>query len=83
MANVWAEQLEFKYLGREPRIMCIQKEIILEFGENLCEEIVQNYREVGDLSTHPINERLAKPSVRSIEVKWEKPPDPQLFWNIC
>ena len=37
MANVWAEQLEVKYLGREPKVMSIQKERILEFGENLCE----------------------------------------------
>lgn len=40
MANVWTEQLEVKYSGREPRVMCIQKERILDFGENLCEEIM-------------------------------------------
>ena len=36
MTNIWAEQLEVKYLGREFRVMCTQKERILDFGESPC-----------------------------------------------
>ena len=75
MANVWANELEIKYLGQDPKVMNIEKERILDFGEKLREEIRQKYPRVGDFSTHPINEKLAKLGVRSTEVKWEKPPD--------
>ena len=51
MANVWAEQLEVKYLGKEPKVMSVQGERILDFGENLREEIMQKYPKVGDFST--------------------------------
>ena len=68
MANVWAEQLEIKYLGKEPKVMSVQRERILDFGENLREEIMQKYPKVGDFSNHPINEKLAKLGVRSTEV---------------
>ena len=75
MANVWAEQLEIKYLGQDLKVMSVEKERVLDFGERLRDEIMQKYPKVGDLSTHPINEKLAKLGVRSTEVKWEKLPD--------
>ena len=75
MANVWAEQLEVKCLGRESKVMIIQKERILDFRENLHREIMQKYPKVGNFSTHLINEKLAKLGVRSTEVKWGKPLD--------
>ena len=30
---------------------------------------------VGDLSSHPVNERMAKLEVRSSEVNWQEPPE--------
>ena len=69
MVNVWAEQLEIKYLGQEARVLNIRKEELLSVGENLREEITQKYPKVGDFSTHPINDKLAKMGVRSTEVK--------------
>ena len=75
MANVWAQQLEIKYLGQDLKVMSVAKERILDFGERLRDEIMQKYPKVGDLSTHPINDKLAKLGIRSTEVKWEKPPD--------
>ena len=59
--------------------MCIQKERVLDFGENLHEEIMLKYPKVGDFSTHPINEKLPKLGVRSTEVKWKKPPDQEVL----
>ena len=35
MANVWADQLEIRYLGQDPKVMCTRKERIQDFGENL------------------------------------------------
>ena len=75
MATVWAQQLEVKYLGQDPKILSINKEEILDFGEKLREEITWQYPKVGDFSLHPINDKLAKLGVRSTEVKWEKPLD--------
>ena len=75
MANVWAQQLEIKYLGQDLKVMSVEKERFLDFGERLRDEIMQKYPKVGDLSTHPINDKLAKLGIRSTEVKWEKPPD--------
>ena len=75
MVNVWAEQLEIKYLGQEAKVLNIQKEELLDVGENLREEITQKYPKVGDFSTHPINDKLAKMGVRSTEIKWKIPPD--------
>ena len=40
--------------------MCVKKERILDFGENLHQEIMQKDPKVGDFSSHPINEKLAK-----------------------
>ena len=36
---------------------------------------MRKYTKVGDCSAHPINAKLARLGVQSIEVKWEKPPD--------
>ena len=75
MVHVWADELEIKYQGKDPRILCIHKERILDFGENLCEEIRQKYPKVGDFSTHPINDKLARLGVRATEVRWDEPQD--------
>ena len=75
MANVWADRLEIKYLGQDPKVMIIEKERILDLEEKLCEEITQKYPKVGDLGAHPINDKLAKLGIRSTRVKLEKPPD--------
>ena len=75
MVNVWADQVGIKYLGQEARILNIRKEELLSSGEKLREEISQKYPRVGDFSTHPINDKLAKLGVRSTEVKWKNPPD--------
>ena len=48
---------------------------LLDVGEKLREEISQKYPKVGDFSTHPINDKLARLGVRSTEVKWKIPPD--------
>ena len=71
MVNVWADQLGIKYLGQEPRVLNIQREELLSVGEKLREEISQKYPKLGDFSTHPINDKLAKMGVRSTEVKWK------------
>ena len=47
----------------------------MDFGEKLCEEIRQKYPKVGDFSTHPINDKLARLGVRATEVRWEEPQD--------
>ena len=70
MVHAWADEMEIKYQGKDPRILCIHKERILDFGEKLCEEIRQKYPKVGDFSTHPINDKLARLSVRATEVRW-------------
>ena len=75
MVNVWAGQLEIKYQGRDPKVLCLSKEKMWDFGEKLREEIMQKYPNVGNFSTHPINEKLAKLGVRSNEVKWINPHD--------
>ena len=48
---------------------------VLSVGEKLREEISRKYPKVGDFSTHPINDKLAKMGVRSTKVKWRIPPD--------
>ena len=75
MVNVWAEQLEIKYLGQEAKVLNIRKEELLTVGEKLREEISQKYPKVGDFNTHPINDNLAKIGVRSTKVRWKIPPD--------
>ena len=75
MANVWADQLEIKYLGQKARTLNIQKENILDVGEKLREEISQKYPKVGDFSSHPINGKLSKMGVRSTAVRWKDPQD--------
>ena len=37
MTNVGADRLEIKYLGQDPKVMNIEKERILDFGEKLHE----------------------------------------------
>ena len=75
MVHVWADKLEIKYQGQDPKILCINREKILDFGEKLCEEIRRKYPKVGDFSTHPINDKLARLGVRSTEVRWDEPQD--------
>ena len=75
MVNVWANQLGIKYLGQEARVLNIRKEELQSVGERLREKISQKYPKVGDFSTHPINDKLAKMGVRSTEVRWKIPPD--------
>ena len=39
------------------------------------EKIMKKYSKVGDLSSHPVNENMAKLMVRSTEVNWKEPPE--------
>lgn len=75
MANIHADHLEIRYLGKHPKVLNMEVERIVDFGEKLRVEIEQRYPNVGDFSTHPINEKLAKLGVHSTEVKWNKLPD--------
>ena len=55
-------------LRRDPRILNIHSEEEDDFEERLREEIMQKYPKVGDFSSHPINDKLAKLGVRATEV---------------
>lgn len=66
-------------MDQDPKVLSIRKEEeILDFGDKLREEISGWSPNVGDFSLHPINGKIAKLSVRSMEVKWRKPPD----WGV-
>ena len=75
MVNARARKLIVRNLGRDPRILSTHSEEEDDFGARLREEIMQKYPKVGDFSSHPINDKLAKLGVRAMEVKWTQPPD--------
>ena len=75
MVHVRADKLEIKYQGEDLKVLCIEREKVLDFGEKLREEIRQKHPKVGDYSTHPINDKLARLSIRSTEVRWDEPQD--------
>lgn len=82
MATIWAHQLEVEYLVQDSKFLSIKKEEILNFGEELREEITGRYPKVGDFNLHPINHKLTNLGVRSTGIKWENPPDQGMRTNI-
>lgn len=56
MVNVHSQLLELRYLGRDLKVLNVEVEKIADFGEKLRVEIEQKYPNVGEFSTHPINE---------------------------
>ena len=64
-----------QYQGKDPKILCIEREKVWTLGEKLCEEIRRKYPKVETFSTHPINDRLARLGVRATEVKLDEPQD--------
>ena len=44
-----------------------------DFTEDLKREVMEKYSQVGDFSTHPVNENMKKLKVRASEVIWVNP----------
>ena len=84
MVNVVGAKLSVKYFGKEEQ--CIKERAGkvnwvcgvakgMVTADYIKEKITKMFPSVGDLSSHPVNERMAKLEVRSSEVNWQEPPE--------
>lgn len=75
MVNVFAESISVKCLRKDIKLVshvgvCEQK-----FADRRKDEIVTQYSGVGDFSTHPMNDEMAKLIVKASEISWIEPPE--------
>lgn len=68
MVNVFAEPISVKCLGKDTKLVshvgvCEQK-----FSDKMKDKVVTQYPEVGDFSTHPVNDEMAKLIIKASEV---------------
>ena len=76
LVNLAGAQVNVKRFGTEAieRInsLSIDEE---NYGEKIKEIIMKKYPRVGDLSSHPVNEKMERLMVRAYEVRWNEPPE--------
>ena len=73
MVVVRAKKISIKHLGKDVKIVHKITDDVTAFGERLRDEIIDMFPSVGDLSSHPVNEAMAKLVVKASEVSWRVP----------
>ena len=75
MVNVFAKSISVKCLGQEARLISHIRIFEQNFADRLKEEIMTQYPEVGDFSTHLVNSEMARMIVKASEIFWKEPPE--------
>ena len=76
LVNLAGAQVKIRRFGAE-EVERINNLTVVEkdYGEKIKNIIMEKYPKVGDLSSHPVNERMKKLMVRASEVRWNEPPE--------
>ena len=73
MVNIIADRILVKHFGQDIKLVNGMSQVRDDFTEDLKREVMEKYSQVGDFSTHPVNENMEKLKVRASEVIWVNP----------